>query len=347
MHLQADPAILMPSALRRVPREAISRLISLPSEPRVGDIVLARLESIGKNTRLELASGRPCSLHEGDLMAAVFGNRYATSQFEGYGRYDGDHCDLLSMGGVCGLVESKHDKVLEPSRLRLLGAVGDRRGGPLRLRDFALPQASPRSRPRVLAVCGSAMDSGKTFTAMSLIVALRRLGHSVAAIKLTGTAAGRDAWIMHDAGAKHVFDFVDGGYPSTYLCPLDELLDLHRLLLGHAAAQEAHWVVLEIADGLLQRESDALLHTPAFTESIEGWAFAASESMAAVAGVELLRSCGVEPLVVSGVISMSPLSMREASEKTGVPCLTGAQIQNGALNDRLLGRVQTTVPAAR
>jgi hypothetical protein len=152
---------------------------------------------------------------------------------------------------------------------------------------------------------------------------------------------------MHDAGAKHVFDFVDGGYPSTYLCPLDELLDLHRLLLAHAAAQEAHWVVLEVADGLLQRESDALLHSSIFTDSIEAWAFAASESMAAVAGVELLRSCGVEPLVVSGVISMSPLSMREASEKTGVPCLTGAQIQNGALNDRLLGRVQTTVPAAR
>ena len=226
----------IPCALRRVPREQIVRLLPVPQSPHAGDIVLARVESIGKNTRLELASGRPCALHEGDLVAVVFGNRYATTQFEGYARATGDACDLLSMGGVCGLVESKHDKVLDPSRLRILGAIGDAAGAPLNLHKFALPPLALRTHPKIVVVCGTAMDSGKTHTAMSLIVGLRKQNQKVAALKLTGTAAGRDAWSMQDAGATPVLDFVDGGFASTYLCTLAELLALYQLLLAHANA---------------------------------------------------------------------------------------------------------------
>jgi hypothetical protein len=335
MSLCPDESFRIPCALRRVPPERMAQLVAVPGTPRSGDIVLARVASIGKNTRLELASGRPCNLHEGDLIAAVFGNRYATAQFEGYAKCDGEACDLLSMGGVCGLVASKHDKVLEPSKLVLQGAIADAHGRPLRLKDFAVPQPATRAHARTVAVCGSAMDSGKTFTAMSLILGLRKLGEPVAAVKLTGTAAGRDSWVMQDAGADPVLDFVDGGLPSTYMCTLEELLELDRLLVGRAAAQGASWVVIEIADGLLQRETSALLHCPRFTATVDAWMFAASEPLAAVAGVELLQSIGLKPLAISGMISMSPLAMREATERTGVSCLTGAQLARGALNDRL------------
>src|SRR5437868_3400675 len=86
-------------ALRRVPETSFASLLPPPELPEPGDIALTRVEKIGKNTNLELASGRRCSMHEGDLIAVVFGNRYATRQFEGYARIDGDRCDLLSMGG--------------------------------------------------------------------------------------------------------------------------------------------------------------------------------------------------------------------------------------------------------
>lgn len=94
---------------------------------------------IGKNASLELSSGRRCSLHEGDMFPVVFGNRYATTQFEGYARRDEDRCDLLSMSGVCGLVESQHTKAAEPSKMRLLGMIGDANRCPLWLRQFHLP----------------------------------------------------------------------------------------------------------------------------------------------------------------------------------------------------------------
>lgn len=82
-----------PYVLRRVPEHAFATLLPCPSRSESGLIVLARLETIGKNARLELATGRPATLHEGDLLAVVFGNRYATGQFEGYARLNGDACE--------------------------------------------------------------------------------------------------------------------------------------------------------------------------------------------------------------------------------------------------------------
>src|SRR2546427_7857251 len=179
------------------------------------------------------------------------------------------------MGGLCGLVESKHARAAEPSKLRLLGALGDINGSPLNLRDFALAPLPEAIHSNVVAVCGTSMDAGKTHTVMSLIMGLRKQGLAVAGIKLTGTATGKDTWNMLDAGACIALDFVDGGFPSTYLSTLDELLNLYDLLISRAAAKGASWVVVEIADGLLQRETAALLQDPGFAASVSAWIFAA------------------------------------------------------------------------
>ena len=263
-------------ALRRLPEDRIASVLPCPDSPQAGEIVLAELEKIGKNASLELPNGRRCNLHEGDRLAVVFGNRYATMQFEGYVRADGRGCDLLSMGGVCGLVASKHASVAEPSKLRLLGAIGDDHGRPLRLSEFAVAPTPALEHPRVIVVCGTSMDAGKTYTATSLIMGLRRQGYRVGGVKLTGTATGKDTWSMLDAGACVALDFVDGGYPSAYLCTVEELLNLYDLLINHAALQRAEWVVVEIADGLLQLETAALLQTERFTTSVDAWILAAS-----------------------------------------------------------------------
>ena len=322
-------------ALRRVPSHRMSALLPCPRAPRPGDIMLARLEKIGKNATLELANGRRCNLHEGDLLAVVFGNRYATLQFEGYARSNGEFCDLLSMGGLCGLVESKHAKAAEPSKLSLLGAIGDASGHALNLREFALTQVNSVVQPQVVVVCGTSMDAGKTHTAMSIIRGLRKDGYPVAGIKLTGTATGKDTWNMLDAGACAALDFVDGGFPSTYLATVDELLGLHDLLILRAGAAGASWVVVEIADGLLQRETSALVQHPGFSASVDAWVFAAGDPLAAAGGVSLLRRWGIEPLAVSGLVSMSPLGIQETQAATQLNCLTASELQSGALNSHL------------
>lgn len=331
-------------ALRRVPESSFGSLLPCPTAPQAGDIVLAELERVGRNTRLELAGGRACQLHRGDLLAVVFGNRYATEQFEGYARAQGGSCDLLSMGGLCGLLQTKHAAMSEPSKLRLLGAIGDPKGQPLRLKDFSLPAIPKPSVPRVVVVCGSSMDAGKTHTAMSLIHGLQRQGRPVAGVKLTGTAAGRDTWAMLDAGACAALNFIDGGYPSTYLCTQQELLELYSLLVAHAAASGADWVVVEIADGLFQQETSALLRCPSLVPTVDAWVFATSDPLAAACGVRTLRGWGIEPIAVSGVLTQSPLAMQEAVAATGVTCVTADELQSGALNDRLVAQPEVPVP---
>lgn len=325
-------------ALRRVPNGSFSNVVSLRSTPQIGDIALAQLEKVGKNAGLELTNGRRCTLHEGDLLAVVFGSRYATHQFEGYALADGDSCDLLSMGGLCGLVKSKHASVAEPTKLRLLGNFGDADGRPLRLRDFALPPAPISGKPRVVVVCGSSMDAGKTYTAMSLVKGLRSQKQRVAAIKLTGTAAGRDTWSMLDAGAEPALNFIDGGYPSTYQCTLEQLLDLYRLLCCHAAAQGADWVVIEIADGLNQGETAAILRSSQFTTTVDAWLFATGDPIAAVGGVQILRDWGIDVIAISGVISQSPLAMMEVEAATHISCITAKDLQQGKLNSQLVAK---------
>jgi len=342
--LMADTRL--PYAVRRIPATTFKTLLPLPQTPQTGDIALAEIESIGKNARLELASGRPCMLHEGDLLAVVFGNRYATKQFEGYARRDGQRSDLLSVGGLCGIVESRHATVAAPTRLRQLGALGDADMSPLRLRDFSLEPASSTKRPSVVAVCGTSMDAGKTYTVASLITGMRRPDFNVAGIKLTGTAAGRDTWSMSDAGACVALDFVDGGYPSTYLCSLPELLELYRLLTAHAASCDADSIVVEIADGLVQRETAALLRSPEFVSTVDAWVLAASDPLAAMGGVEELRRRGIEPIAVSGLVSMSALAIREVTEATGVACVPAKALQQVELNSTIAGNMSRTVNAS-
>ena len=322
--------------LRRIPTDDLACLLPRSEfSPQVGDVALAQVEKIGKNARLELQSGRRANLYEGDMIAVVFGNRHATRQFEGYARAEGDRCDLLSMGGLCGIVESKHASVLEPSKLRLHGLIGDPLGNPVRLQNYSLEPKPVLNRPGVIVVCGTSMDSGKTFTAMSLIVGLRKQGSRVAGIKLTGTAAGTDTWNMLDAGACAAFDFIDGGLPSTYLCKLDQLLSLFDLLLGHASSKNADWAVIEIADGLLQSETAALLQSPSFTSDVDAWVFAAGDPIGAAGGFSILQDWGITPIALSGLVSMSPLCVREAQAATEVPCLTARQLQLGELNIQL------------
>ena len=176
------------------------------------------------------------------------------------------------------------------------------------------------------------MDVGKTYTATSIVRGLAASGNRVGAAKLTGTAAGKDIGSMLDAGAFQAYDFADCGFPSTFGCSLHDLLTIYKTLSASLAMVGAEWVVFEIADGVLQQETEALLTSPAFTRSVDMFVYAAAGSLSVLGGVSRLRSWGIEPVAVSGKLSKSPLAMREAEQATGIRCLTAKQLASGALN---------------
>jgi hypothetical protein len=315
-----------------------------PSSPSVGDVLLCEVLSTGLHGRVETAVGARSKLFPGDRIACVVGNRYATSLLEGVGEISGQTIDMLSASGVCGTVLERSDKAARPTSLRVLGQ-GEVDGRPLHLRDYVTP-AVPVDLNGVawIVVVGSAMDSGKTTACASLINGLVGAGHRVGAAKLTGTASARDVGSFYDAGASPVVDFLDQGWPSTVGCSPQELLACVSGLASVLAASGVDVGVLEIADGLLQADTDFLVHVLPDVLGPMAIVLTARESLAALAGVERLAGIGHEVLAISGVLTGSPLTQREVTLLTATPCIhtaiLGDEVAKSAWMRRAVERCQ-------
>ena len=321
---------------RRVPGSDMRIVIAEPRRPSAGDLVLARVETIGHHRGLERPDGRKAHMYPGDEIVVCYGSRYAPHQFEAEIPDDLGPCDLVAAGGIAARVLSHHDRVKEPTRIVPVGVIGDRTGRPLNVASYALP---PRVLDRpipVIAVVGTSMNSGKTTTAAALVRGLTSQGYRVAGIKITGTGAGPDVWSMTDAGAQVVLDFTDAGYPSTYLAETDGIVRGALNLLAHAADAGCSVAVMEIADGLHQQETAAVLRSAALRSVIGGVLFACGAAMGAAAGQAWLEQAGHHVLGLSGRLCASPLAVREATAATGLPCFQPGDLWDGAVAASLL-----------
>jgi hypothetical protein len=299
--------------------------------PESGDVVLARVDEVHKQKRLELTDGRKAMLFPGDEIIVCYGNRYAPDQYEAVIGNDLSSCDLIAAGGVAARELSRNLRMIEPTHITPIGLLGDAEGNRLNVRSFAVPDhADAPAIPSILSL-GTSMNAGKTLTATSLVRGLKSAGYRVAAIKATGTGAGNDMWIVRDAGADVALDFTDAGYAGTYLIPQSELEAATRRLIAHAGALGCDIAVVEVADGLQHIETSALIEAKHLWSQTVGVVFAAYDAMGAKCGVDLLRALGHRVLAISGRIALSPLAMREAERATGLRVYTPFDLQEGAL----------------
>jgi hypothetical protein len=300
--------------------------------PRVGDVVLARVAVIGQHQKVELGHGRRAAMFVGDEIVVAYGNRYAPDQFEAEIPDDLGPCELAAAGGVASRVASAHVKMLPATELEPIGLLADDTGHRVNLQDAVLPRgpATDRPRPLTIAVVGASMNSGKTTTAAHLVRGMRAAGINVGAAKITGTGAGGDVWLLADAGAFPVYDFTNAGYPSTYKIGPDAVRDIFTGLNDRLAADGCDVVVLEIADGVFQDETAALMVDPLFAERVDALLFASYDALGASAGVRWLHEHGLAAIAVSGVLSASPLATREAAAATGRPVWDLAHLSDPA-----------------
>ncbi len=320
---------------RRVARADVVRRLDGVTEARPGDLLLARVARIGHHQRVQLATGRPSELYPGDLCVVAVGNRYAPDQFEALGEISASGCDLVAAGGVAGRVIRANASVKPPTRLMPLGRLADAAGQPITLEAYALTsRAAPADLP-VIGIVGASMNAGKTTATAALAHGLLQAGHAVAAVKATGTGAFGDVNSYRDAGVA-AYDFTDAGMVSTFRMPLGRIEAGFETLLGAAVAAGAEVVVAEIADGLFQAETRAILEGSRIRERLSGVIFATSDAMGALAGVTVLRGMGIEPLAISGKLSLSPLATEEAEAATGVGVLSRQALCDGATAATLL-----------
>lgn len=325
---------------RRIAPSDLAALHSDPgAAPRAGDLVLARVERIGKHASLELTDSRRSTLFAGDEVLVAYAARYAPDQFEARVPADLGPCHLAASGGVAAEVISRHGAVSAPTELRPLGLLVDAQGLRVNLERAALPRACGHGpRPLTLASLGTSMNAGKTTAAAHLIHGLKRAGLRVGGAKITGTGSGNDPGLLRDAGADWVLDFTDCGYASTFGLDLPALQDILHTVQAQMHAHGAEVLVVEVADGLLQRETSMLLRSPAFAQGVDGCLFSSGEAMGAIAGARWLRGQGLRLLALAGTMTRSPLARAEAADATGIATLELEQLRDADTVRSLLER---------
>lgn len=304
--------------------------ISVDYHPQVGDVGIFEVLHIGKHRNVQSDSKRNVTIIEGDHIMAAFGTRYATAQFEGYvPGHVNQELHILGAGGTIGVIESMHYKYedIGPTKLQMVGLAVDRKGRVINTKKLMQREMIPfsgaaASATKVILSLGSSMDSGKTTSAAYLVHGLKNSGLKAAYIKLTGTVYTKDSDLAWDLGADAVADFGDYGFPSTYMCEEDELLCLYETLLAKVLLHHPDYVVMEIADGLYERETKMLLTNRQFLSTIDAVIFSAGDSLAAINGVQLLNKWGIRPTLLGGLFTAAPLLIREVKENTNVPVFT-------------------------
>ena len=333
---------ILPSAALTLKSRQVKFYNYYDKAPEPGDVVYGFINRIGQHSSLENVSGRIHMIHHGTYAIFVFGNRYAPDYYEGLVPEEmKPEVDLLARSGMVGVVRTRSSRVKDPTRVRILGYVCSEDGSVLNTRSYSLisPKKAQKKTPRsrLILVCGTAMNSGQSMAAAACCWALTSLGYTVKASKITGTASLKDILHMNDAGAASYTDFTYFGHPSTYLLSENEVINIFNSLdLKYANNPKNYWIV-ELADGIIQRETAILLHSSDLTSRLHRLIFCAADAFGAIGGLRILKErFGLIPAAMSGVCSSSPLHLRELSEFSDIPVFNSAEADAKKLADILL-----------
>ena len=300
---------------------------SLLIKPKAGDLAVVQVDRVGHHSSIVTANNKKLRIYEGDLIVGVFGNRYATDALEAevLGLQD---LSMLTAGGMIGTIKSINHEFGKPTPVSFVGFLNDNENKRVNSKELRFHRSYPKGHLKNLViVVGTGMNAGKTTAARVLVRSLSHQGLKVAACKLTGSVSNRDQDELRSASARSIVDFSDYGFPSTYLCTKEELLDLFSTMLADLENADPDVVVMEIADGILQRETALLLAEPSVKEKVKGFILAADSAPSALYATDKLRSMGHEVIAVSGKITSSPLFIREFQENSKIP--VGSSLGSG------------------
>lgn len=267
--------------------------------------------------RLELTTGRMVEIVEGDLIVGAFGVRYATMEavggWQGIGR---DRImETLTGAGLFGKSTSRSVMLPPlPSLLYKGHVVVDGEKAEMRGYVPAVPEQA-FELPVVLLV-GTSMSAGKTTSARVIVRLLREAGLEVIGAKLTGAGRYRDILAMQDAGAEHIFDFVDAGLPSTVIAE-SEYRGALRNLLSRIAGVGADVVVAEVGASPLEPYNGATA-IEEIGENVRCTVLSASDPYA-VSGV--IEAFGNRPDLVTGLATSTRAGIELVERLSGISAL--------------------------
>ncbi|MEX2528905.1 MAG: hypothetical protein WEA09_14835 [Gemmatimonadota bacterium] len=287
-------------------------------EWRLGDYVVVKVKEPVEGRELELLSGRLIPLDAGDLIMGALGSRFATLDATGsWEDVSSDGCmHLLTAGGLLGRVRSRSPLMPPLVSVKYRGhlLVGGER---LTMDQCAPPVSTPPTfQLPVVLLTGTSMSAGKTTAARTVIRTLRGMGLRVAGAKLTGAGRFRDILAMQDAGAHAVFDFVDGGLPSTH-CSEERFQVAANRVLALLAKSDAQVAVVEVGASPLEPYNGSLAIDMLRT-SVVFHLLCASDPYAVLGALQAYQ---LEPQLVTGPTSNTEAGVQLVSQLTGLTAL--------------------------
>ena len=314
----------------------------IPAAP--GVVVAVRvLDEKAVYNQLEDVNGRMMTVHKGDVLAGVLGERRALRGYSGIvpeAVKAGDTLHLLNLGGIIGTCTSANPEVGPPARVEVLGAVqhfpqlGRRIGVAASISPGPVtPATKLNALPPMVLVVGTCMHAGKTRAACTLIRQATSRGLRVGATKVTGVALRRDVLEMEDHGAVWTCSFADAGFPST--CA-DGVVEVAKGCMNAVADQDVDLMVVELGDGLMGEYGvREILECSQVQGATGAIVLAANDPVSAWGGALLLNETGQAPTVITGPATDNSAGSKAIQERVAVE-VANARSQPTLLADSVL-----------
>ena len=264
--------------------------------------------------RIEDRTGHMIQVEPGDWVIGALGQRAAT--LEGVGGWaditaDG-HMHALTSAALIGYYTSYSTLFPEPMELVYRGHLC-RDGKKVCMRDFAMRSDTHAFNVPTLLLFGSSMSAGKTTTGRRVCKELDRAGMYIIGAKLTGAGRYRDILSYLKNGAREIYDFVDGGLPSTVV-PEQDFREAIRPLLNHINERKPDLLVVEAgASPIEPYNGEALVDE--LGDNIVCTVLCASDPYSVV-GVQ--QAFGVTPDLVTGPATTTSAAVDLVRKLTGL-----------------------------
>ena len=263
--------------------------------PRPGDVVLAEVLSVGKETHVLTATNEPFHLYVGDVVVGLIGHTGIGR--ESVSKVETDELELVSKEGVVGKIQIGMRK--DATRISIRAYLGDANGTRINLKDLLFQPTRRRTLlPPILFVVGTASDENQSADTAALLNSLKRRGLKTVVCRLTGMSSNMDLQELLSSGASGVRDLSDYGFPLTHGCRPVELAQLFYTQLADVSDCEPDLIVVQLSDGILNPQTRLILGEAACINSVAGVVLSASCSLSALCGVEILEQLGLSVAAV-------------------------------------------------
>ena len=312
-------------------------------------IVVRALDEKDQYDEVECNDGVFRHIRKGDVLVGTLGGRQAIKGYSGrVPRHirPGDTLNVLNLGGLIGECTASHPELGPALPVEVLGAVMVERNGQwfhARIQEDALEMVHRlESSVPLVAVSGTAMETGKTKAACRIVEGLAEMGLKVGAAKLTGASLMRDVRRMREHGATAVSTFTDAGIACTVE---DAITPIAKGVIRHLnETEDLDVIVAEMGDGFVGYYGvDDLMTDMELQSFIEAHVVAATDLAGAWAAEQTFRErYHTDITAITGPVTDNDVGRRYIKQRLGVTALNALQ-QSTALVDNVTQALPASV----